>query len=253
MTSEPICWMIIATCSAAELERFAEADYAREFPHAVHNSPWRVASGTAHAAVISRLAGSEGGDWALGERLSRQIGRDPVYTLWFDPERSVIVEWRDGRRIADRSEDPEQFARSLGFDLEDDAGTSWDPPANRNVTVVEATTVEALRGVLGARADESWLRIEQGPIGAILTADDGDLGTESWDVSDALPNATVYHVQHELDSDVFTVLVLRNGEVTESLRRPALDGATDLHDIKGAHTPQQVLAVLGIAPALLGY
>ncbi len=252
MTTEPICWMVIARRPEAELDRFARDEYAKEFPHAVHRHPWTVARGAAHAALISRLAGSEGSDWALGEKLSREIGREPVYTLWFDPERSSIVEWRDGKRVAERPEDPDQFARSLGFDIEL-GGEPWIQPANRNVTVVEATSVDEVRRTLGTRADEPWLRMEAGAVGAILSADDGDLGTESWDLSEALPNATVYHVQRELDTDVFCVLVLRKGDVTGSLRRPIFDSESELADIKGARAPEEILSVLGIRPGLLGY
>ncbi len=130
-------------------------------------------------------------------------------------------------------------------------GNSLDASTKAVAAVLES--VEELRRVLGDRANEPWMHIEQGPSGALVHADDGDLGTESWDISEAMPTATVYHVQREIERDVFSVLVLRRGDVEGSLYQPSVDPEASLADIKGARTRPQILAVLGIAPELLGY
>jgi hypothetical protein len=247
MTDEPICCMVIAPRSDAELAQVARDEHAKEFPHGTHPTYWTTARGAKHAALISRLPGSEGSDWTLAEIISKSVGNDPVYTLWLDPERSKIVEWRKGKQTGELEEPPAAFARSLGFAI-DDVAAPYTRPAVRMVAVVDASA-EEVRRVLPDYAAE--LRITTGPAGTIVSLPDGDLG--GWEVSSALPDATVYHVEHRLDPDIFNVLVLRAEAIVGAFRIPEVEDDDAVSDILGASTRQGVLARLGIDPALLGY
>jgi len=252
---EPICCMVIAQLPEAELDRIAEKQYRKTFPFAVDHHLWDAVTGSrSHNALISHLPGSEGSDWTLAEIISKRIGAEPVYSLWFDPERSNIVEWRMGKRVREHSDSPTSFARTLGFQLEPpDVEADWTPPRNRSVAVIEGTTVADVRRVLGERAEETGLNIDEVKSGTIVSATDGQLGTESWDLSDALPDHTVYHLQHDIDPDEFSVLILLGGDVAGSLRIPPFDSQLSVQEIKGAKTPEEILSALGVQPSLLGF
>jgi hypothetical protein len=103
-----------------------------------------------------------------------------------------------------------------------------------------------VRAALGEFADEPWLQVEQGTGGVVITATDGPLGTQAWDVAEALPAATVYFVQQ--GAGTFEVLVLRGQEQAGSYRLPALEGEpAALADIKGEREPLAIMRALGIA------
>jgi hypothetical protein len=245
--------MVIARVPEAELDRVAQQRYAKAFPFGGGRYSWDVVRGTdGWSGLISRLPGSEGSDWTIAEIISRSLGNEPVYSLWFDPERSSIVEWRRGRRAGERSGSPDDLARSYGFDVGPPV-EAWRRPPTRGVAVVEDTPVEVVRRGFGRQADEPWLHIEVGRIGTVLHTTDGDVGMEAWDLSKALPDATIYLVEHELDSGGFSVVLLKAGAMTASFRIPESDGDLTVPEIKGVRTPSAILSVLGIAPTLLGY
>ena len=118
------------------------------------------------------------------------------------------------------------------------------------VAVVESTSIEEIRRAMGPRESP---RLDTGPHGTIVTSDDGDLGTASWDISVALPGVTVFHLQHDRGPERFSVLVMKAGEIVDELRRPVLDEDTELAEVKGARTPRDILAAFGVRPDLLGY
>lgn len=69
--NDPICWMVLAPLSAAELARLAAAEWARRFPFAVAPPPWEAVTGSGeYAALVCRLPSAEGTD-----RLHRRAAR----------------------------------------------------------------------------------------------------------------------------------------------------------------------------------
>jgi hypothetical protein len=246
----PICWMVLAPIPAGELARFAVAEWARRFPHAVDPPPWSAVAGNGeYAALVCRQAGAEGKDRPFAEHASRIAGDRAVYSLWLDPERAEIFEWRNGGETRTLPHDPSDFAGRLGVAVEREA-----PAQDYRVAVVEGASVGEVRAALGSDADEEWLRIDPGPAGVLITSTDGAIGTQAWDVAEALPDATVYLVQRWPDREEFEVRVLRGTEDVGVFAIPRAAGDTQpaVDEIRGARTPAAIAAALGIPLALLG-
>jgi hypothetical protein len=116
---DPLCWMVLAPTPADELTRMAAAEWKRRQPYADEGPPWWAVPGDGeYAALLCRLPGAEGTERPFAERASRQAKDKPVYALWLDPERSEIVEWRNGREAGNPRDDPFVFAEALGVRVE---------------------------------------------------------------------------------------------------------------------------------------
>jgi hypothetical protein len=244
-----ICWAVLAPLPAAELRRVAEGEWEHDFPYAIDPPPWEAVAGRGqYAALISRSPGSEGGDHHFAEIFSTLAWDKHVYSLWLDPEREQILEWENGRQSASPPEgDPLEFAESLGFEV----ARREVAASARSVAVVEGASVHDVRRALGDMADEAWIHLTPSPVGVLVTADEGPLGTQAWDIAEALPAATVYYVQKRTTPSEFTVLVLRGSAEIGRLRIPALDNHTQmLADIKGARTSVAITDAIGIPPGI---
>ncbi len=248
--SESLCWAVLAPLSAVELQRMIAGEWRRRFPDIrVDPPPWHVLHGTGkYNAIVCTSPGSEGTDRPFAEALSRRAAGRLVYSLWFDLDRQAIFEWRDGEEVGFEQRSPFEFAEPLGFDVQKPVG----PQAPYTLAVVENATVQQVRRALGAMADEPWLQLAPVPIGVLVTAIDGRIGTQAEDIAAALPSVTIYYVQRAADGEDFTVLVLGGSEQTGRLRVPPLDDPVGLPDIKGARTPEAICEVLGLAPGALG-
>ncbi len=248
-SNEPICWMVLAPLSADGFTGMAAAEWKRLRPHAIHPPPWDAVAGNGeYAALVCRLPGAEGKDRPFAARASRVVKDRPVYSLWLDPARAEIVEWRNGREMHSLPGDPLDLAERLGIPVE-----RKEPTQDCRVAVVEGASAAEVRAALGDVADEEWLRIEPGSAGVLIAADDGPIGTQGWDVAEALPNATVYLVQRWPGRNAFEVRVLRGDDVLGVLAIPPdeSDGQPLMQDVKGARTPAAIAAALGIPLALL--
>lgn len=249
MFDTSICWAVLAPLPASELERVAVREWKREFPHAIDSPPWEAISGAGdYNALISRSPGTEGSDRYFAEVLSKRACGKTVYSLWFDPEREHIFEWKDCKQVASRAGDPSEVAESLRFTVSRHGAAG---SASSSVAVVEDASVQDVRRALGDLANEGWIHIAPGPVGVLVTAHNGPLGTQAWDLAESLPTARVYYVQRRPDE--FTVLVLRGSDEIGRFRIPPLDDDTEmLSDIKGARRPVAIAKALGIHPELLG-
>ncbi len=243
-----ICWAVLAPLSVAKLQSIAAADWERYFPYAIDPPPWLIIAGLGeYNAFVSTSPGSEGSDRHFAEILSKLMPARRVYSLWFGPERQYVFEWEDGREIASREEDPASTAEAFGFIV---LRESMPYEMLSSVAVVEGATVDEVRHALGDFADEEWLHIAPGPVGVLITASDGKIGSQAWDVAEVLPKATVYYVQHRLEA--FSVLVLRGTDEVGRLRVPILDDDTPmLSNIKGAKAEPAIIEALGIPPDAL--
>lgn len=246
----PVCWMVLAPFPAAELARFAAEEWARRFPYAVDPPPWDAVAGSGeYAALVSRQPGAEGKDRPFAVRASRRAGDRAVYSLWLDAERAEIFEWRGGGETRTLPGDPSDFAERLGVPVEREA-----PARQYRLAVVEGASAGEVRAALGEAAGEAWLRVDPGPAGVLVTSTDGAIGTQAWDVAEALPRATVYLVQRWPDRDAFEVRILRGTEEVGvfALRGDAGDAEPSVDEVRGARTPAAIAAALGIPPARLG-
>ena len=244
-----ICWAVLAPLSVEDLERIAAQEWTREAPHAVDPPPWQALAGqgpgmarVSYNALVSRSPGTEGGDRHFAQLLSRLAPGHNVYALWLDPERRHAFAWKEGSEAGTPVAGPDEIAAQTGFSI-----APFVAPAmpEMSAAFVEGAAVEAVREALGEFADAPWLRVEQGTGGVLVTATDGPLGTQAWDVAEALPAATVYFVQR--GAETFEVLVLRGAEQVGSYRVPALEGEPDvLADIKGETEPEAIMRSLGI-------
>lgn len=239
-----ICWAVLAPLSTGDLEQVAAREWTRDFPCAIDPPPWQTVAGDAgYNALVSRSPGTEGSDRHFAEILSRLAPGRTVHALWLDPERRQAFEWKDGREVAPPSASPDGIAAQAGFTIAADV-----PPSKTEISaaVVEGASIGEVRAALGEFADEPWLHVRPGPAGVLITATDGPLGTQAWDVAEALPSATVYLVQQR--ADAFEVLVLRGAEEVGLYRVPAFDDqASALPDIKGEAEPGAIMRVLGIS------
>jgi hypothetical protein len=242
-----ICWAVLAPLSTGDLEQVSLRERVRDLDPAfsIDPPPWQTLAGTAgYNALVSRSPGTEGSDRRFAEILSQRAPGKSVYALWLDPERRQAFEWKDGREVTSPAVYPDAIAEQLGFRIATD---SLPERMRTSAAVVEGASIDEVRHALGDAANEAWLHVRQGPAGAVITATDGPLGTQAWDVAEALPSATVYHVQQW--ANVFEVLVLKGLEEAGQFRVPAPDDDSDadtILDIKGETAPSEILRVLGI-------
>ena len=203
-----ICWAVLAPLSTGDLERVAAREWARDFPYAIDPPPWQTVAGDAgYNALVSRSPGTEGSDRHFAEILSRRAPGRAVYALWLDPERREAFAWKDGREVDPPSATLDVVAAQAGFTIAADVPLATE---EMSAAVVEGASIGEVQAALGEFADEPWLRVQPGPAGVLITATDGPLGTQAWDVAEALPSATVYYVQQW--AHAFDVLVLRGAE-----------------------------------------
>lgn len=255
-----LCWVVLAPVSRAALERIVVREWQREFPYAIDPQPWQIVDAHgAYSAVLSSLEGTEGPDWQFAEIVSKLENSRPTYSLRFDPEQPHIVEWIDGQRVSARGDDPFEMASSLGVDLvaaSNALPTERDvsgPSASRSAALVENASLAEVRQALGEMVHEAWLHLIPTDVGVLITSDDGRLGSQAWDVAEALPDATVYHVQKQIAPPLFTVSVLKGSDEMGWLSVPPMDDeAKLLPDIKGARTPDSILRALGIPAEAFG-
>jgi hypothetical protein len=244
-----ICWAVLVALPVSTLRHVAEREWERDFPHAIDPPPWETVPGRGeYAALVSDSPGSEGADRHFAEILSTLVAGKPTYSLWLDPERQHVFVWEHGRQIASRQVDPLELAESLGFEV----GRPETATPAPSVAVVEGASLQDVRQALADLTDLPWIHLTPGPAGVLVTADEGPLGTQAWEIAEALPAATVYYVRHRLDPVELTVLVLRGPEEIGRFRAPALDDDSEmLTDVKGARAPDAILAALGIPPETL--
>ena len=97
-----------------------------------------------------------------------------------------------------------------------------------------------------------WIRLAANRRGVLVSAASGPLGTQAWDIAEALPAAQVYYVQRDPATEGLSVLVLRDGHEAGSFLAPPLDDDTPrLPDILGASSASAILDALDIPATAL--
>jgi hypothetical protein len=188
----------------------------------------------------------------------------PIYVLWtrlyLDDAERPRAAWVT-RFMASKDEmvndDPYALARSLGCPLPDDPSVELAPaPAERarSLFVVEGADRDAVARALGYEPTNMGSQLHLEPIdGGVLVHTDArqTAGLES-DVSEALPDATVYGIA-AWTAEEFSVRVLKGGTTVGQLAQGALVRAryAKLDSIKGAATLRAILAALHVPADLL--
>jgi hypothetical protein len=237
--------------AANELEQATLREWKKQMPNAMGHPPWEVISGRAtYAALVCREPGSEGGDAWLAKSLSRSV-EQPVYSLWFDPDRLEIWVYELGKQTGSRSEDPREFAENLKVPLPTRPTRIVE---TYSIAVVEGASPNEVTMALGEMATESWLCVKQGSAGVLVYSTDGDIGLLGWDLAIALPQASVYLLMREPQSERFAVYILHGNTQIGVLEIPQQDivDVPSLACVKGARTPETIATVLGIPLAWIG-
>jgi hypothetical protein len=242
-----ISWAVLAPLPVTQLEQIAIRRWHDEFPSAVKGSPWEAVAGSRdYAALFFCEPGGEGSDRPFAEEFSRLAPDAVVFSIWFNPEMPQIFRWQNGREDGTQAGDPLDFAESLGFNVQ----RPPLPMLQYSVAVVEGASVADVRNALGASASEPWLHIVPGELGTLVSATDGEIAMQAWDIAERLLDATVYLVQRWPEPDWFSVSVIRGAENIGAFRVPDF-GEANLADIKGQRNPASILKALGVSPGLL--
>jgi hypothetical protein len=242
------CWVVLAPLPPEQLEELVRDNWLLEVPYATDPPPWFVERVGGYSAVISPEQGTEGAERTLATRCSAIAPESPVYSLLLNPEREQIGTWLAGKVVSETDRDPRPLAASLGLELPRPAVRAAPP----SVAVVAGASAAEVRQVLADLGDPEWIRATANRLGVLVSADDGPLGTQAWDIAEALPAAEVYYVQRDPDAGVFSVLVLRGGRELGSFLAPPLDDDTPrLTEILGATTPAAILEALDIRKDIL--
>ncbi|MGW6129722.1 hypothetical protein ACWFNE_06830 [Cellulomonas sp. NPDC055163] len=237
------CWVVLAPLTTEELDSVVSELWQWEVPYAAGPSPWFVMPVGEYNAVVSHQPGTEGPDRSLAGRCSVLSPGRPVYSLLLDPEREQVATWLTGELISETDADPRALAALLGLELP----RPTHPTVPPSVAVVEGASLSDVRQVLTYLGCADWTRLAVNRRGVLVRADSGPLGTQAWDIAEALPAAPVYFVQRDTGTERLSVLVLRAGHEVGCFLAPPLDDDTPrLTDILGALTQAAVLDVLDI-------
>jgi hypothetical protein len=241
-------WAVLAPISPDAWREIVAREFRRGAPYAIDPPPYELVAGRGYTALISREPGTESADWRFAEIASRTVPHESVYSMWLNPEKLDVLDWRNGAQVGEHAEDPLELAERLGFQVTPLA----QPTVSRSVAVVEDASMEDVRQALGAFKDEPWLRTSLCNVGVLISSADGSIGLVAWDVSERLPATNVYLAQHWQDTGNFEVAVVRGGEMVGRFAHPALAGQP-ITDIRGQRTPESVLQAMDVPPELLGF
>jgi hypothetical protein len=208
-------------------------------------------SGRYHA-IVGTDPSDVGAEMQIAEELSLECD-EPVYSVERANDPWTVMSWRSG--VGEVTEvAPESLAKSLGCQLPD-SDESSDVAASkplRKAALVEGVRAQEAQRVLeedaGAPLVPGHYRLEDTPQGLLLTGGAGSMGFAHVTLSERLPRAIVYGVTASPSLDTFYVSVLRGGECIGQFTQPPYEVPPFpvFSDIKGEHSPERILAALGI-------
>jgi hypothetical protein len=116
---------------------------------------------------------------------------------------------------------------------------------------VQGLSIARIRKALDEEAGRSlppgYYRIEETPIGVLLTDGTGELISADNYLARRFPLATIYAVTASPNLEFFGVIVTRNRRPVEfSLRPDKKSFFPIIHEVMGERTPERILAALGI-------
>ena len=208
-------------------------------------------SGRYHS-IVGTDSSDLGAELQLAEDLSLQFN-EPVYSINRATDPWLVMSFRNGvGAVEDVS--PEALARSLGCPLPEGKGHSDLPTEQplRQVALVEGVRAREAHRILeedsGEPLDPGHYRLEDTPRGLLIASETGDIGFADITVSERAPTSTAYGVIASPDLDVFFVNILRGGECIGQYAQPPREYSSlpRVTEIKGEHSPERILAALGI-------
>ncbi|HEX5751405.1 MAG TPA: hypothetical protein VFZ09_34605 [Archangium sp.] len=214
-----------------------------------------LGSGRYHA-IVGADPIDIGAEMQIAKALSLECD-EPVYSIERANDPWTVMSWRNGAlEILEVS--PDGLAKSLGCPLpggEEAANRSAKNPL-RKVSVVEGVRAqEAIRVLeedVGEPLTPGRYRFEDTPQGLRISSGTGDVGFADITLSEWLPHVTAYGVVASPGLDMFFVTVLRGGECIGLFSLPPREDSfmPAVSTIKDEHSPERILAALGISPEL---
>lgn len=251
----PMVWALLMPIDAEHLADYARVVWEREYGGLEQIvPPWEVIQGkAAYSALIDRDPGSEGTDERLAEEFTRERP-GTLYLLRFREDLEVVWAYEQGRFVQAVPENPYALAERLQCPLRT-TPVEDSVQVTRSVCVVEGATASAVAHALGfATPPQGPLHVDQTKNGVLVYSERGGAAIFLHELSEALPDATVYRVVTGPEPDRFGVLVVKGETDIGIFELPELEELTAprLDSIKGETEPAKIAAALGIPLKLLG-
>jgi hypothetical protein len=244
-------WVVLVPGDVTWVERrtrelLEEQDDGREHPFMVIPGTGR------YQAIVEKDRDEFGPEYLLGELLSLEC-EEPVYTIEGVEEYPYIARFLKGQEEYAGDQEPDDLVRSLGCE------NKWtvEPPLEpwgktaRRVALVQGVSMakmcKALEKEAGRPLPAGYYRIEETPLGILLTDGTGPLVFAQNYLAERFPRATVYSVTASPELDFFVVLVMQGDKTLKFVPSPQEDSTFPaIHEIMGEREPERVLAALGI-------
>ncbi|HEX5749818.1 MAG TPA: hypothetical protein VFZ09_26545 [Archangium sp.] len=247
-------WGVLTPGEPAQLESRARSIVMTDLEQELgKEQPFEVIPGSGRYHAIVGMDLSEiGAEMQLAEALSLECS-ETVYSIERANDPWTVMSWRNGALEVLEDRDPDSLAKSLGCPLPEREKTSDSPGRKplRTAALIEGVRAEEAHRVL-EEADDPFppghYRLEDTPRGLLISSSTGNIGFADITISERIPHATVYAVMASPDLDEFFVTVRRGGEGVEEFAQPPdeFPRLRVISDIKGEHSPERILAALGI-------
>jgi hypothetical protein len=251
-------WAVLAPGEPTWLEQLARAalglDYEEEELGVAVESSFKIApGGSRYHLLFSMDPTSVGDEMLIAKQLSRKC-TEPVYAILEGPESALVDSYRNG--VSETLDvEPQELALSLGCpfpEVEESPAQEAERPLRTAAFVEGVHSREALRALeeeAGHSFPQGHFRLEDTPRGLLITTGTGGLGFADITLSERFPQANVYGVTASPGLDIFFARVRRGGEtIAEFAQPPEYRKVPERSatEIKGEHTPERILAALGI-------
>ncbi|QRK09027.1 hypothetical protein JQX13_02345 [Archangium violaceum] len=217
--------------------------------------PFELSQGSGrYHALVGTTPIDVGAEIQIAKELSLECD-EPVYSIERANDPWTVMSWRKGTPEV-LEEDPEALASALGSPL---PGSEKSPDQTARKPLRHVAFVEGVRAHEAHRAlEEDYgeplppgrYHLEDTPRGLRISSGTGDIGFADVNLSERLPNATVYGVIASPGLDVFIVNMLQGGECIGQFAQPPREDSfmPVVSDIQGERSPERILVALGIPP-----
>ncbi|KFA88398.1 hypothetical protein [Archangium violaceum] len=247
-------WAVLAPGEPAQLESRALAIAMPDWEEEDGDEPpFEVIPGSGrYHAIVGVDPIDIGAEMQIAKALSLECD-EPVYSIERANDPWTVMSWRSGAPdVLEVS--PDGLAKSLGSPLPGGGKPLNHAAATplRHVALVEGVRAyeahRALEDDYGRPLPPGRYHLEDTPRGLRVSSGTGDIGFADVNLSERLPNATVYGVMASPGLDVFVVNRLEGGECIGQFAQPPREDSfmPVVSDIKGESSPERILAALGI-------
>jgi hypothetical protein len=243
-------WVVLAPGEVAWVERRTREILEQEEDGSEHH--FRVVPGQGHyQAIVEKGHQDFSSEMLLGEALSREC-EEPVYAIQRVDEFFHVSRFLKGEESWEERE-PEELIRALGCVSEWTVEPPLELPKKmaRTVALIQGLSIKkiykALEKEAGRPLPVGYYRIEETPLGVLLTDGTGPLIFAQNYLAERFPRTTVYSVTASPDLGFFVVFVMQGNKTLKfvpSSERTTTSSA--VHEVMGEREPERILAALGI-------